>query len=657
MTDALAQKPVSATLVRLLIALLALLAIPHFANLSPWLIGYFYAAVAWRLAAMKYPRLLPRRWLLGLLTLAGLANVVLNTNLFDGRASGTALLVVMLGLKLLEMKNRRDVFVIIFLGFFLAMTQFLFHQGLWLTLYLLTLAALLATLLIALNRVRPDVRKTFFTAGRMVIGGLPLALALFVLFPRLDSPLWQVTLDKPRGVTGISDRMRMGMIGELSRSEATAFRVRFLDRTPSARQLYWRGLVLWREEEGTWYPLQSVRPARDLQVEPDSEINYEVTYEPSGQPWVFALELPGETPAGLVYNEDYRLVEQSPIHKRASYRLRSFTAYRAQGLREQQRDMGLALPDRVSARTRALVRQWLDRHGTSNPRAIVDAALAHFNTEPFVYTLEPGLLGDDPVDTFLFETRRGFCEHYAASFTVLMRLAGIPTRIVLGYQGGEYNPLAEHWVIRQSDAHAWTEVWLDEQGWVRIDPTAAVAAERIEQSIDSAQSVDNDEVVFRVDHRGLLGAMWQDARWMIDAIEIGWHRWVIGFSHDRQASLLQKLGIDNLAGYTHMLALLGALALGSVFAYLLSLVRRQPHVDETLRQWQKLQHYLQRKGLSVPPWFGPQHLLEAASARWPEQRDALQRIVRLYIHLRYGRVRNPRLQRQLRESIRGLKLQ
>jgi transglutaminase-like putative cysteine protease len=489
----------------------------------------------------------------------------------------------------------------------------------------------------------------------LFVSALPAALALFLFFPRLDNPLWAIHISKPTGITGISDQMRMGSVGELSKSNEIAFRVRFEGPTPQPKQRYWRGLVLWHYDGITWTPNPSIRKPVQLQVNKASAIDYQLIQEPSHQPWVFALDMPAGISRPLLLNDDLRVVSVQPIKERSSFELKAYTDYRALGMSAQQRAMGLSLPENISRRTRELAYAWRQRHGDDD-LAVVRAALAHFNQQPFVYTLSPGSLRGEPVDQFLFETRRGFCEHYAGSFAVLMRAAGIPTRIVLGYQGGEFNPRAEHWVVRQSDAHAWNEVWLAERGWVRIDPTAAVAPERIEHSIDSFQSSEEDRIVFRIHGDGLFANLWRETNWMLDAVEIGWHRWVLGFSHDRQNSLLQKLGFSDLKGYENALLVFLVMMGGMGFAYMISLLRKRPKSDLVRYQWDKLLAKMQRRGLDIPAWFGPQQVLAAATRRWPEQRDALQQIVRLYTHLRYGRVAGERQQQQLQRYIKRLKL-
>ena len=655
MNDALAQARVPDSVVRLLVLLLLLVALPHAANLSSWLFAFLIAAVMWRMAAIAHPRLMPGRWVKGVLLIVGIANVALNVDLFNGRLLGTALLVVMLGLKLLELKTRRDVYVCVFLGFFLVLTQFLFQQSLWLAIYLFALSGLLGALLVMLNRVNLDMRRTLTTSTVLMISAVPAALALFVVFPRLDAPLWSIQIEQHSGISGISDQMQLGAIGRLSQSGALAFRVRFNDDTPPTNQHYWRGLVLWHFDGTTWTPEPSTNKPRDLLVDEDSLLGYEITLEPSNQPWVFALDMPGSAPRPLLLNDDLRIVSPEPLIERSTFQLSAFTDYNAWGLSQRQREMGLALPPRISARTRELVLGWQKQHG-DDAAAIVQAALQHFAEQSFVYTLTPGILQDDPVDQFLFETQRGFCEHYAGSFAVLMRLAGIPTRVVLGYQGGEYNPRADHWVVRQFNAHAWNEVWLENEGWVRVDPTAAVAPERVEQAIDAAQSSEADAVVFRVANDGLLSSLVREASWMLDAAEIGWHRWVLEFSQQSQTSLLENLGFEDLEGYEYGLAIIAVLSLGVAFAYVVSALRKRPQSDPTLKQWQSLLALMRRKGLEIPPWFGPSQVLKLASDRWPESRDALQKIVRLYVHLRYGRVSNTRQVHQLQRYIRQLQL-
>jgi len=606
MRDALASLPVPARLLYALLLVLAGLMLPHLANLGAAIIGFFYAATLWRLLGVRRARWLPGRWILLLLMIVAIALVIFSAGILDGRLAGTALLVVMLGLKLLELRARRDIHVAIFLGYFLVLTHFLYDQSLWLAAYLMVGVLALVTLQVGLNRVEIDLRLQLRNTAAMLAAALPIALVVFLLFPRLQTPLWGIHTKS--AITGISGELTLGDIGRLSRSNATAFRVRFDGRTPDAAQRYWRGPVLWETDGHRWQAGRRALEAVAPEVSSDQIIDYEITLEPT------------------------------------------------LSISERERRLGLQLPEKISDRVRSLVSRWQRETDPSEPLQLVRRALDYFRDEPFVYTLAPGVLTGDVVDQFLFETRRGFCEHYAGSFALLMRIAGIPSRVIVGYQGGEKNPHAEHWVVRQSDAHAWTEVWLDGLGWWRVDPTAAVAPQRIEQSIDSDRSSNSDTVVFQLDADNALGSLWSDARWLVDAVDLGWHRWVVGFTANRQRGLFQRLGFEQLEGPALAVALLIGVGLALIPAYLISRLPRLRRGDPLPELWQRLRMKLQRAGVEVPNWLGPDTLCARAARQYPAQAAELNAIGRLYVQLRYGRATDPRQLLALRRRIRGLRL-
>ncbi len=652
MRDALAALAIPARLLTALLLLLGALVAPHAANLNPLILAFFYTATLWRLIAQRRPDVMPRRWLLFLLMFTALVLVAFTTDVSDGRLAGTALLVVMLGLKLLELRARRDIHITVFLGYFLVLTQFLYDQSLLLALYLFVGVVALMSIQVGLNRVNIELRLQLRNTLAMLAGALPLALVVFMLFPRLQTPLWGV--DAGHAVTGISDEMTLGNIGRLTQSGETAFRVRFLHEVPEPSQRYWRGPVLWQTDGVRWLPGRRALDSRRADGGDPLALDYEITLEPTGQYWLFGLDVVVSTPASGLLNRDYSLVSRQRINKRLTYRAASDPDLRLLSLTPRERAMGLQLPDRVSPRVAGLVEQW--RGVSDEPLQLVEQALAYFREQPFVYTLTPGELSGDVVDRFLFETRRGFCEHYAGSFALLMRLAGIPARVVVGYQGGEKNPHAEHWVVRQSDAHAWTEVWLPDYGWWRVDPTAAVAPARIEQPIDSASSLDSDQVVFQIDEHGMLGGLWREAAWLADAVDLGWHRWVVGFTAERQSSLLEAIGLRDLKGVGLALALGIGGALAVALAYLVAQLPRGPRRDPLPALWQRLLHKLQRAGVRAPPWYGPDTICALAVEAFPQAGDQLHAINRMYVQLRYGRHADPRQIGALRRRINRLRL-
>lgn len=655
MRDALAELPIPPQLLSALLFLVAALMAPHASNLSPAILGFFYTACAWRLLAQRYSILLPGKWALLVLMLFALALVIYTTGLYDGRLAGTALLIVMLGLKLLELRARRDIHVTVFLGYFLVLTQFLYNQSLWLAAYLFLGVLALNVVQVGLSRVHVELGGQLRKALGMLAAALPLALVVFLLFPRLDSPLWAISTSS--AVTGISDEMSLGDIGQLTSSKETAFRVHFFGEVPSPAQRYWRGPVLWMTDGRRWTAGRAPAPAAKALVSSEVPIDYELILEPTGEYWLFGLDLVTDPPAGARLNHNLALVGNQRINKRFTYRASSDPNYRMRSLNTGERQLGLQLPEQVSPRLRQLVQQWQAETDPREPLQLVQRALAYFSEQPFVYTLSPGSLNSaDPIDQFLFETRRGFCEHYAGSFALLMRLAGIPSRIVLGYQGGEKNPRADHWLIRQSDAHAWNEVWIPELGWWRIDPTAAVAPERVEQSINSARSLDAGRVVFQVAGGGLIDDLWREAAWLADAVDLGWHSWIVGFSAERQNSLLDLFGLGGLNGLGLALAMLVGSTLAAGFVFLMARLPKPRARDPLPLLWRQFVDKLRRHGLAAAPWQGPDTVCKEASIYFPKASEQLRAINRLYVQLRYGRREDNQQLGALRRRIRRLRL-
>jgi protein-glutamine gamma-glutamyltransferase len=651
MTDALARLPIPRHSLVLVVVVIGLLMAPHLANLHAGVLAFFYATAAWRLLGMRLPILLPGRLALLALTLLALVLVVTTTQVQDGRLAGTALLAVMLGLKLVEVRNRRDMHVAIYLGFFLAMTLYLYDQSLWLAVYTVAGIAVLVRILIGLNRVESNPGQENRSAWWLMVAAVPLAIVVFLLFPRLQAPLWAV--DSNTAVSGISDEMSLGTIGNLSQSTRVAFRVQFLGREPLPQERYWRGPVLWETDGQRWTSgLRSTQPVEQVRrgLEP---VEYEITLEPTGEFWLFGLDTVVETPPGTFVNGNQSLVGKARVNRRHSYRALSYTDLVQDELTELQRESALQLPERVSPRVATLVADW--RRAAASDAGVVESALRYFREQPFVYSLTPGTLSGDVVDRFLFETRRGFCEHYAGSFAVLMRLAGIPTRVVIGYQGGTRNPHGDHWVIRQSDAHAWNEVWLDD-GWRRVDPTAAVAPERIVRPIDPGLSMDSGRIVFDVGELHWLRSAWMDARWMVDAVELGWYRWVIDFTADRQNSLLERFGLSNRQGFGLALALVTASLVTLMAVYLLAQIQRPRQRDRLVTIWSRFTAKLHRAGLAVEPWQGPDTVCAVARQAFPGAGAEIAAINRIYVQLRYGRGSDPMLLRALQRRVRQLRL-
>jgi transglutaminase-like putative cysteine protease len=489
-------------------------------------------------------------------------------------------------------------------------------------------------------------------ALRLTVYAVPIAAVLFVLFPRLGGPLWGFAVDQGGAVTGLSDTMSPGSFARVVQSSETAFRVRFDGEPPPPAERYWRGPVLMHTDGKTWSAgeLPEERPPSvEALVDP---VSYEVTLEPHRRRWLFGLDVPVSVPGGARLRADRQVVADRDVVSRLTYRVTSVTRYRTGAPTTAERALALQLPENVSERVRQLAEGW--RRAAATPAEVIDGALAMFRDEPFVYTLAPPPLGDDPADAFLFETRRGFCEHFSSSFVLLMRLAGIPARVVTGYQGGEVNPRGDYLLVRQSDAHAWAEVWLPETGWLRVDPTAHVAPERVESPIDPGRSLAEGRVAFNVE-LGWLRGLTRQVVWLVDAANLNWHRWVVGYDRERQDHFLRNLGLAGLHG--HRLGILAVAVATVVVLVVLALVLRSPRVgDPVAAAYGRLCRKLARAGVGREPYEGPRDFLDRAARALPGQADALREIGRLYEQLRYGPGRTSAATRHLSRAVSRLRL-
>lgn len=647
------------TLLRLL-GLLVLVLAPHALRIPPWETALVLLALLWRYLHLQRGLPLPGRWLRSTLAVAAFVAVFLSYGRINGQQSGTALLVLMVALKLLEMRNHRDVMVLVYLMYFLLLTHFLFSQAIWTLLWLLACTVGVTALLIEVShreRVLP-LRHSLRQSAVMVGQALPVMLVIFVLFPRVPGPLWGLPADAGAATarTGLSDSLSPGDISELIQSDAVAFRVRFEGQAPPLRDLYWRGPVFDLYDGRKWEagfrgPEQT--PA-DLQVR-GSAVDYELMLEPSRRYWMLGLEMPDPSalPEQSRLTHDGQLLSTQRLIDRRLYRSRGHVDYRLDpgGLSPAARGRLTRLPPDAAPRTRDLMQRW--REDGLDDAALIRRSLQHFREEAFHYTLSPPLLGRQPVDEFLFETRAGFCEHYASSFVVMMRAAGLPARVVTGYQGGTASVVGDYWLVRQSDAHAWAEVWLAGEGWRRVDPTAAVSPDRIEQGLGSALADEADLPDFlRRSSEGLW--VLAQARW--DFVNAQWNRWVLAYGPEVQQELLARLGIRDWTAMVLWLTGLVTAMLAVVSLVLLRGQRPPPPPDTASRLWRQTERRLAREGLHRQPGETASALIDRACAAWPAAAPSLQRALQHYQALRYlegpGPERETALQQQVRQLLR-----
>jgi transglutaminase-like putative cysteine protease len=593
----------------------------------------FALLALWRLLIVQRRLPVPSRTLRTTAVIVVVMSVALTFRTFNGVDAGTALLTLMAGLKFLETRSARDHRLLLLTAYFLVLSSFLYGQHLW----RVPLAALVVWFITTalLKAGGPAVlapRTAMQMSARVLLLATPLMAALFLLFPRIPGPFWAIP-GAERAVTGLSERMSPGDISELSISSEVAFRVRFTGAPPPPPQRYWRGPVLHDFDGYLWSSQKPMAMLRQPVAWRGTPRDYALMLEPTGRRWVFALDLPETWPWRYTQTGDYQLLARDPIDEPLTVELRSWPDYVAGSqlpLTTRRRDT--RLPPKVNERTLALAAQM--RAEVADEAAYLRAVLAMFRGQNFVYTLTPPRLEVDSVDDFLFNTRSGFCGHYASAFTTLMRAAGIPARVVTGYQGGEYNRLADYYIVRQSDAHAWSEVWLEGRGWVRVDPTAAVAPERIEGGLAEALGADEP-----VPDRLLREFAWlRDLRFAWDAANTLWRERVIDFNERSQERMLEWLGFAQpdwrVLG---LLLTLAVVLLLAVLSVQLSRELRVRNADALQRTYATFCRRLEQRGLSRLHYEGASDFAARVRAARPDLAADTDAITRLYLDLRYGK--------------------
>ncbi len=647
--------------------------LPLFFYLPLWLPVLWLACLLWRIQIYRGAWAFPSNRAKAVLGGVCIVALLVTYSGIIGVEPLVAFLLISFVLKLIEVRSRSDVLVIIYVGFITVAAQFLFYQTIFIAVYgsVSVILLLCAWNCIYRSHAVSPKRQLWASTG-LVLQSLPLMVLLFLVLPRVGS-LWHVPLPQKTGVTGFSDTMAPGDFSALSQSGAVAFRVTFDEingkrHMPDRQDWYWRGLILddfdgrnWKYDQHSYFNMAS--RSRGAKQPPDSwglqrandssTYNYKVLMEPHQQQWLFTLMAPVSADASasrVSFAPNYLLKSRKPVASRTQYHVASVTDYLAApgGLTPQEFTHNTALPKGSNPRAHALAQEW--RKNGLNIEAIVNRALGDF-AESFTYTLRPPPLGTHSVDEFLFVTRKGFCEHFASSFVVLMRAAGIPARVVVGYQGGEWNPIENYVIVRQSDAHAWAEVWMPQRGWLRVDPTAAVSPLRIERGLEASLETDED--------RRLLTSAFS-GRWLsalqlrADAMSYSWHQWVLGYDNDTQQGIFKRWfgGIEAWRIGAFFIASVGAVLL----LYFVGLTWKGKIIYSYPEQrvYATLLKKLARKGYAPEPGETPSAFTQRVGRENKQSAAALQRINLMYTRIAYEG--DKRLLAKLRDEVRRLKL-
>lgn len=610
---------------RAVLAAAAIAFAPHLFHISPFVSVFLFSAWGYALGMQFRSWPTPPRWLLVVLALYCLGMVFSAYGRSFGEDAGVTLLMLMLGLKAVESKSLRDVLALSFLSYFVVVTNVLYSESLPMTAYMFFSVAAVTGALAYLHSGDASPCPALRRGMKILLQALPLAIFLFIFFPRLQGVLWGVYNDRGKGVSGFSDTLDPGSVSDLALSGEVAFRVDFAGPVPPVETLYWRGQVLDSFDGRVWSRKRPFRPVESVPGNKGSE--YTVTLEPHSGKWIFALDLPAPVSRrGITLGEGQVLEAQIPLRFRVRY---TMAVAPGPDRSAPPGAWAVKLPG-GNPRSRDLARQWAGKPA----REAVGAFLRLLREGDFSYTLSPGATGEnDIVDHFLFASRTGYCEHYASAMAFVMRAAGIPARIVVGYQGGEVNPMGGYLLVRQSEAHAWVEVWMD-GGWERVDPTSVIAPQRLTGG--SGQFAPRAEGLLPAGGLKMFSSVFRFFRLGWDAANNSWNQWMLGFNYERQRGLWERLGLSSGS----MGRVIAAVALGfGIFLTAVtwnSLRRPASRRDRTRELYLRFLSACAALGVPATRSDGPLTHLARFTARHPHLAEAAEPVVREYVALRYA---------------------
>ncbi len=619
---------------------------PQIPHLKPWIVGWCILLWGYMLMAVKYGWAGPGRITRFILTVAGFFGVAISYGKIIGGGSFVGLLAIMAGLKPLETKTHRDQMITAFIAYFIVITSLFESETLAITLYMFFSVFVTTGVLIHVNHPSGRLKESAKQSAKILLQAIPLMLLLFFLFPRIQGSLWGFARQHT-ATTGFNDSLNMGDISKLVQNNENAFRAEFSGDLPKPETRYWRGIVLWRCEGARWHV--GIRaPQLQVPISGAQPYEYSVILEPHNKKWLFALDLPANEPGQSQLLDDYSLRLRYELRHKQRFYLKSYTSYNTGKLKPWER-IALKLPAQGNKKARELAHTWASesRSEARTDEQIVETALNYFKENNFIYTLNPPLLGSNPIDDFLFNKKQGFCEHFASAFAFLMRAAGIPARVIGGYLGGKTNPYGNYILVRQSDAHVWVEVWLKGKGWTRVDPTYAVAPSRIEQGMEMAVPADELPDFLSSGQRGVFITFREQIRNRWEAINAQWDSFFIGYSSDDQKSFLSRFGIhlETLKGkIKSLLAVLSLVILSGILlsAGLFSKTRAS-RKDPIQRIYLKFCSKLAKAGFPRRADQGPRDYAAEIGRKERRLKERVDEIMDVYIILRYTRRGNDKI--------------
>lgn len=619
-----------------------------FGNLVWWVPSAFLATLLLRLLMETRGARLRSATIKVLLMAGGVGAIAISYHSIFGPEPGLSICLAFIAVKILEAHTVRDFHVLAALGWFASLAQVLIVQTLTISVVSGIAFAIVLAAVLLFHRPSASLGALLREGGMMLLQALPLVVVLFFLFPRGSGGLGFIMRGAFVGQSGMSDTLSPGSVAGMTLSNRVAFRAVFPDGTVPS-DLYWRGAILTKAEGMTWRA--SKIDLRQQYPEPTmgKAIRQRIVLQPHGNRWLFALASPQQAPRGAILTGGNVLLAKEDVHSTLQYEVLSYPIPLQTELSPFQARSSLQLND-IGPATRSLAQSW--SQSSDSPQTIVQKAIEFFQKGNFRYTLSPGQYAKNGLDEFLFQRRAGFCEHYAAAFTMVMRAAGIPARVVTGYQGGEFNPIGGYLIVRQSDAHAWSEVWIDGRGWLRVDPTAAVAPERIERGLLGAVAA-GEPAPGRLRE---ASALWAQVEFRWDSVNEFWNQRVVRFNAESQLGLLERLGIEEPDWRALGVGLTASLAAFFVgLSLYLGWHYRRPARDWPARLHEVVARKLRARGLEPGHSEGPVAFLERAMGACPDLTTSLREIRKLYVELRYGPRPRPDDLTRLKFLVNGLR--
>lgn len=611
----------------------------HIFNLPVWVTLLCFSGWGFLFVAEKRGWPLPHRYILWVFACAAFAYVILKAGRRFDNDDGVILLCLMACLKPFEIKTHRDSMVTIFLAYFMVVSGLFFSATFIMTIHMIVAIILITGILVRVNQVEMRFRRSIRLATALTFQAIPLAVLLFVIFPRLPDSLWSVPTPN-RAETGFSTTLSPGSVSEIVKSRAIAFRAKFRTTVPGYDKRYWRGIVFQRFN-GTEWKVHHWTPRSSGGHDVTDRHDYILLREDTSSRWIFALDTPVMSPSEAILFADNTLADDKKNRRRKRFDLTSGEIQYNRALAAWER-VSLRLPETGNEKTRKLAEAMFNQ--SESVEAYAEEILELFRDGGFTYSLKPPKLSGNIVDDFIFETKEGYCEHYASAFTFMMRAAGVPARIIGGYLGGEANPYGDYLIVRQSDAHAWAEIWVKNRGWVRYDPTGVVSPERLEGrndvGADQSEAVDTAAT-----NRGRFAdRIMNQIRLGWDAVNYFWDVRVLSYTMDDQNRLFGRIGINMTHLKGRLILLGGSLAvvmfiLGGFYLYYRYLRGRD--TDPAKRYYMQFVRKLEKNGIPHHTWTGPMRYAEEAVTARPDLRKEINGITRLYVLIRYGNPAEP----------------